>query len=258
MEIPRLIVPLVTPYTDDGSTVSEIRLARLMRFYREGGMEGVVVASPAGEFASLSLKERKRLMEWVMRDAGDMAVYVNVTAQTTAIAIDLCQDAADCGATAAILCPPPVGQLGIEEARNYLNVVRRHGNISVGFIDPTGVLSEAGHTTERAGVRSAEPLSEHGLDQFAVTAHGGSTECWTPSGMIHPVAIFGAEKARAILGKWGVFKPVIEGILRHSGHARVGKYTAEQLGIDVGPLRGPFMPLNQAGREVVDHILKAV
>ena len=99
----RLIAPLVTPYTDDGSTISEIRLARLMRRYREGGLEGVVVGSDAGEFASLSLAERKRLLEWVMRDSGDMAIYVNVTAQTTAIAIDICQDAAANGGNGAIL-----------------------------------------------------------------------------------------------------------------------------------------------------------
>ena len=258
MDIPRLIVPLVTPYTDDASTVSEIRVARLMRFYRDSGVEGVVVASPAGEFASLSLAERKKLLEWVLRDAGGMAVYVNVTAQTTAIAIDLCQDAANLGAVGAILCPPPVGQLGLEEARNYLTVVRRHGGIAVGFIDPTGALSEAGHSAETSRASTAEPLADHDLGHFAVTAHGGSTECWTPSGMVHPAAIFGKERAEVILQKWGAYKPVMEGVLRHSGMSRVGKYAVEQMGIDVGPLRGPFMQLNQAGREVVSHLLNAV
>ncbi|ARU40955.1 hypothetical protein CCB80_07265 [Armatimonadetes bacterium Uphvl-Ar1] len=255
----RLIAPLVTPYTDDGSTISEIRLARLMRRYREGGLEGVVVGSDAGEFASLSLAERKRLLEWVMRDSGDMAIYVNVTAQTTAIAIDICQDAAANGGNGAILCPPMVGHLTVEEARNYLNVVRRHGNLGVGWIDPMGVLQEASSTgIDSVAVKCAEPLADHDLGQFSVTPHGANWECWTPSGVIHPAAIFGREKGEIILEKWPAMKPVLEAVIRHSGVARVGKYIVEAMGIEVGPLRGPFMPLNSAGREVVDHILSAI
>jgi dihydrodipicolinate synthase/N-acetylneuraminate lyase len=258
VDIPRLLVPLVTPFTDDASTISEVRLARLLRWYRESGVEGVVVCSPAGEFASLSLAERKQILDWVTRDAGGMAVYVNVTSQTTAITVDLCHDAAENGAVGAILCPPMVGQLSIEEAKNYLTVVRRHGSMTVGFLDPSGALAGVAQGVEASTAKCAGPLSEHDLSHFVVTAHGGSTECWTPSGMVHPVAIFGQEKAEKILGKWGAFKPVLEGVLRHSGLARIGKYVAEKNGIEVGPLRGPFMPLNQTGRDVVDHILNAV
>ena|GEM_PF-1041872 len=258
MDIPRLLAPLVTPYTDDSSMISEVRLARLVRWYRESGIEGVVVGSPAGEFASLSLAERKKLLDWVIRDAGDLAIYVNITAQTTAIAIDICQNAAENGAVGAILCPPPVGQLTLDEAKNYLTVVRRHGNMTVGFVDPTGALTDVAHGVESNTAKFPGSLADHELMHFAVTAHGGSTECWTPSGMVHPVAVFGKERAEKILSKWAAFKPVLEGVMRHSGLARIGKYVSEKNGIEVGPLRGPFMPLNQAGREVVDHIFNAL
>lgn len=258
VEIPRLIAPIVTPFTDDGSAVSEVRLARLMRLMRESGFEGVAVATPAGEFGSLSLAERKKLLEWVMRDCGKLAVYVNVTAQTTAVAIDLCQDAADCGATGAILCPPPFGQLGLDEARNFVNVVRRHGNLPVGFIDPAGKLNEAANAVETSGAKSAEPLADHGLEGLAVTPHGGSSECWTPSGMVHPVAMFGMDHAQTLLQKWSAYKPVVEGIVRHFGLARIGKYATEKLGLETGPLRGPFMPLNPTGREAVDRLFQVV
>ncbi len=253
-----MIAPLVTPFTDDASTVSEVRLARLMRWYRESGVEGVVVGSPAGEFASLSLAERKQVLDWVSRDSGNLAVYVNITAQTTAVAIDLCQDAAECGAIGAILCPPPVGQLSPEEAKNYLTVVRRHGGLAVGFLDPAGALADVVMSVEATAAKCAGSLAEHNLDQFAVTQFGGSDECWTPSGMAHPVAIFGKDRAEAMLSKWVAFKPVLDGVIRHSGLARVAKYVSEKNGIEVGPLRGPFMPLNQTGREVVDHIFNAI
>lgn len=257
MEIPRLIVPLITPYTDDGSTISEIRLARLMRHFRDQGFDGVIVASDAGEGASLSLAERKKLLEWVIRDAADMAVYINATAQTTAIAIDLCQDAAESGAVGAIICPPPSGHLTQEEAVNYLTVMRRHANLACGFIDPTGHLSEQTASVETAGLKPPGSLAEHNLEHLAVTAHGSSCECWTPSGMIHPAAMFGMSAANNILSKWEIFKPVVQGLLKLAGPARVGKYVMELQGLESGPLRGPFMPLNPAGREIVDHILKA-
>jgi len=257
VELPRLIVPLITPYTDDGSTISEIRLSRVMRHFKDQGFEGVIVASDAGEGASLSLAERKKLLEWVIRDVPEMAVYINATAQTTAIAIDLCQDAAEAGAVGAVFCPPPSGHLTPEEAVNFLNVMRRHANVSCGFIDPSGHLSEHAATAETTGIKPPAPLAEHDLAKFALTAHGSNCECWTPSGMIHPAAMFGMPVAEKILSKWDVFKPVLQGLLKLAGPARVGKYVMEAQGMECGPLRGPFMPLNPAGREIVDHILKA-
>lgn len=257
MEIPRLIVPVVTPYTDDGSTISEIRLSRVMRHFREQGFEGVLIASDAGEGASLSLAERKKLLEWVVRDVPDMAIYINATSQTTAVAIDLCQDAAETGAVGAVLCPPPVGHLTQDEAVNYLNVMRRHGNIACGFIDPSGHYSQFATAAETTGVKPPAPLAEHGLEHFALTPHGCNCEFWTPSGMVHPAALFGMESAKKMFGKWDAFKPVLQGLLKLAGPARVGKYVMEAQGIECGPLRGPFMPLNPAGREIVDHILKA-
>lgn len=256
MDSSRLIVPLVTPFTDDGSAVSEVRLARVMRRLREEGAEGVVVGSDAGEFASLSLAERKRLTEWVLRDAGGMAIYVNITASTTAIAIDLAQDAADTGANGAVLCPPIFGQLTLEEAKNFLHVVRRHGKVPVGWIDPSGQLGEVAHSGDEVTVRSAEPLGDHGLEEWITQPHGSNYEFWSPSGIAHPAGIFGPATAVKILAKWGAFKPIFEGLIRHSGIGRIAKYAMECQGIEVGPMRGPFITLGSTGREAVDHIMR--
>ncbi len=255
MEVPRLIAPIPTPYTDDGSTISEIRLARLIRRVRESGFEGVLIASDAGEWASLSLAERKKLCEWVARDAHGMAIYVNATAQTTAIAIDLCQDAHECGAVGAVLCPPPHGILTKEEAVNYLNVVRRHGKIPVGFLDPSGHLSEAARVGESSATRVPEPLSAHAMEAYASNPHGSSIECWTPSGIVHPAALFGRDHVDRIFLRWDAFRPILVGLLKLAGSARVAKYAMEKQGIECGPLRGPFMPLSPQGQEIADRIM---
>ena len=64
LELAGRFVPLVTPFTDDGSTLSEVRLARLVRFYLDRSVEGLALATETGEFGTLSQDERKQLLEW--------------------------------------------------------------------------------------------------------------------------------------------------------------------------------------------------
>jgi len=258
VELPPLIVPLVTPYTDDGAMVSEIRIARMVRWHKEQGAGGFMVGSDAGEPGSLSLNERKQALEWVMREAGDLPVYVNISGMTTAYTIDLAQDANECGAYAGILTPPPWGGLTPEETQAFLSAVRRHGGLACGWIDPTGHTSGQAEMIHAPGRKNPGLLAEHGFEHLSTAPHGLNYEYWSPSGLIHPAGLFGAEKGAAMLEKWAAFKPVLSGLLKLAGPARVGKYVFESLGFEFGPLRGPYMPLNPQGREIADHLLRAV
>ena len=138
MELPALIVPLAAPYTDDTSTLSEIRVARMMRWHIEQGAAGFLVGSESAEVTALSIGERQKLTEWVMRESGSRPVYVNITAGTTLATLALAQDAQDCGAAGGLLLPPPGAPLTEDEAKGYMAAVRRHGNLACSWIDPTG------------------------------------------------------------------------------------------------------------------------
>ena len=248
-------MPLVTPFTDDGSAVSEIRLARLIRWHQEQGCDGFAIGTEAGEFAALSLAERKQVTSWVMRDA-KVPLYVHCTSQTTAMAIDLCQDANDSGAIGALVMPPLCGQLTRPEAVNFVTAVRRYSNLPVGFIDPSGQFSDVSAEVQVTGGKGPVMLSEAGLEEYAVTPHGCSVEFSTGSGMCHFIGLFGADRARAMIANWAAFKPVLQGALKLSGPIRVGKFVMEQAGIEMGPPRGPFSTLASPAVEIVQGLLK--
>lgn len=254
MDQPGLIVPLATAFTDDASSLSEIRIARVVQWHKERGAAGFMIGSAAGEVTSLSLAERKDLAGYVMREAGDMPLYVNVTANTTPMAMDLCQDAFDCSAAGAVVCPPSPGGLTNEEMTNYLRAIRRHGRLAFGFLDPTGKYEVDPSDYLQPGVSVPLPLVEKGMGDLACLGTGPS-ECWTPRGIVHPVGVFGGEYGRRLLDKWAVFQKPVTALFKAYGLHRVAKYVFEQDGIDLGPPRPPFGRLGEKGRQVVDQLL---
>ncbi|MCB0826750.1 MAG: dihydrodipicolinate synthase family protein [Armatimonadetes bacterium] len=249
-----LIIPLVSPMTDDTSSVSEIRMARTVRWHRENGAAGFVVGSAAGEPFALSLKERKSLVEWTMRDAANLPVYVNVTGFATASIIDLCIDASDWGVAGVVLLPPQVTGITHDEMKDLLSAVRRHGKVGCGFLDVTGKWQDIERESAAPGIAVPHLLKDKGMEQFA-SARITSSEFWTVNGMAHPIGVFGAPVAKKLIENWDAYKDTVNAILDYGGIPRVGKYVLERFGVDVGPPRGPLNPLNQKGRELVEHLL---
>src|SRR5579871_5649276 len=98
LDIAGFFAPVVTPFTDDGNTVSEIRLARLVRHLTERGVSGFVCGTETGEFLTTSVSERKQVLEIVMREAHGMPVLAHCSMIGTAQTIDLCQHSARHGA----------------------------------------------------------------------------------------------------------------------------------------------------------------
>ncbi len=87
-----------TPFTDDGTALSEVRLARLVREVLKRPIEGVVVAPDAGEFWALTVDERKTLLEMVLREVrGAVPVWCHVSSLRTATSLDLAQHAEQFG-----------------------------------------------------------------------------------------------------------------------------------------------------------------
>lgn len=254
MDRPGLIVPLVTPYTDDTSSVSEIRLQRAIRWHKEQGAVGLVVGSEAAEVCSLSLAERKNVLEIVMRDAGDLAVYVNITAPTTSMSLDLCQDASGQGAAGAVVTAPWPGGLTQEEMEYYLRAIRRHGRMAFAFLDHSGRYTVNREDYVTPGAAGPATLADKGLEELACLGDG-SAEFWTPRGLAHPVGVFGAEYGNRLLDRWAVFGKAVTALLKGYGLQRVGKHVFEKMGVDLGPPRPPFGPLSEKGAHTVDQLL---
>src|SRR3954464_5255328 len=102
------IIPAVTTPFDASGAIDEAALERNVTAYLDAGVHGLVANGTMGEAGSLSAAERRTVVATIARAAGGRApVIAGVSAGTPSAAIGFAADAAEAGATALLLLPPP-------------------------------------------------------------------------------------------------------------------------------------------------------
>ena len=101
-----LIVAAVTPLRDGGAAVDEAAIGPYAAFLESHGADGVFSCGTTGEGVLLSLDERRRVAA-AFRDALHGVLVVHAGAQTTADTRALASHAAEIGADAVAVIPPP-------------------------------------------------------------------------------------------------------------------------------------------------------
>lgn len=109
-----LVVAAVTPLKDDGATLDETAIAPYVTFLESHGADGVFACGTTGEGVLLSIDERRRAAE-AFRSAVSGALVVHAGAQTTADTTALAGHAAEIGADAVAVIPPPYFPLDADE-----------------------------------------------------------------------------------------------------------------------------------------------
>ncbi len=99
-------------------------VARLVEHLVAGGVHGVMPAGTSGEALALSPSVRRRVIESVVKSVdGRIPVVVGVGATCLEDVLDLCQHAADAGANAVALHPPPYFPLDQGSLRHFYEKV---------------------------------------------------------------------------------------------------------------------------------------
>ncbi len=101
-----LIVAAITPLRDGGSQLDEGAIGPYVAFLESHGADGVFACGTTGEGINLALEERRRAAR-AFRAALGGALIVHAGAQTTADTVALAADAAELGADAVAVIPPP-------------------------------------------------------------------------------------------------------------------------------------------------------
>lgn len=96
---------LVTPFSKSGRLVLTA-IPKLLAFQAEAGIDGVVVGGTNGEGISLSVRERKALLEQVLAHANGLDVIASVGACALSDACELARHAHRAGASAVLVLPP--------------------------------------------------------------------------------------------------------------------------------------------------------
>lgn len=143
LELAGQLTPLVTPFTDDGVALSEVRLSRLIRFYLGQRAEGFAICTDIGEFPTLAPSERKQLLEWVMREShGAYPITTNVSTLSTSLSLDLAQHAQRHGARAVTVMPPFYGTPTQHECVEHIRVVSAYSKLPLIVVDAFQILEE--------------------------------------------------------------------------------------------------------------------
>ncbi len=101
-----LIVAAVTPLADDGAALDVDAIGPYVAFLESHGADGIFACGTTGEGVLLSLDERRRAAS-AFRTALSGILIVHAGAQTTADTNALAEHAAEIGADAVAVIPPP-------------------------------------------------------------------------------------------------------------------------------------------------------
>ncbi len=98
--------PIVTPFRADGTTIDYAWIPYLLSYLQEQGLDGVVPMGTTGEGPSLSVDERKTLLDTVMARRGRLRVVAGVGTPSLTETIDLTRHAFASGVDSVLVLPP--------------------------------------------------------------------------------------------------------------------------------------------------------
>ena len=99
---------ITTPFSEDGTTIDDARLAEQIAFQADGGVSGIVVCGTTGESPTLSEREYRELVVRAIElgHARELLVIVGTGSNSTAHAVELHRFAAGAGADASLSVNP--------------------------------------------------------------------------------------------------------------------------------------------------------
>jgi dihydrodipicolinate synthase/N-acetylneuraminate lyase len=101
-----LYVASVTPLSEDGAAIDLGAIGPLLDHFGRRGLKGLLALGSTGEFASLSLEERRAVLSEIFSAKAGMKVIVGCGGTALPEVLDLLALAAKKGAVAALVPPP--------------------------------------------------------------------------------------------------------------------------------------------------------
>jgi len=115
-----IVPPMLTPITDR-DTLDVPGLGRLVEHILEGGPSGLFILGTTGEGPSLGYRMRHELIDRVAElVAGRVPLLVGITDTAFVESVEVADYAADAGAQAVVLAPPPYFPTGQRDLARYV------------------------------------------------------------------------------------------------------------------------------------------
>jgi 4-hydroxy-tetrahydrodipicolinate synthase len=272
-----VLVPIVTPFSEDGESVDETKLRAHVDRLIDAGVDGIVACGSTGESSTLSDDERRHVVEVVVSQADNrVPVIAQTGAMSTRQAVALTRHAEASGARAALVLPPWYVPMPLDRYRAYYAAVAEASdlpliayNIPRGTgidFDPDSFVAMAQDIPSLKYVKESSgnitQVGRYARDYAdVVTVLNGIDNLHLPSLSIGAVgSIIGATNvlARENVAITAAFREgrhqdaldlhgriyALQQFYLYCGHYASGvKATLELVGQSAGPARGPGGPL---------------
>lgn len=164
-ELSGILVALITPFTEDGSSIDALQLESHINRLINSGIHGLVPGGTTGEFTTLNTSERKELLELCIKYAGDrVPVVAGIGALSTAEGLDLAVHAAGAGAAALMVVPPFYDPVNLMQLRYMLGELHKASGLPIVYYN---IPSASGLTLSPTEIAS---LSDVGVKYLKDTS----------------------------------------------------------------------------------------
>ena len=287
MKFEGIYTPIITPFRDDLSIDFDV-YGQIVDWQADSGVHGIIIGGSTGEFFSLTQAERVEQFNFVVaRAAGRLPVIAGVNDLLVDRCLDLAANARDAGTDALLVAAPPYGLPGQEElAAHCLEIDRAAGMPIILYNYPgrTGVSMEReflDRIVESANFQAIKESSGE-IDRIQMLAReypslqlsAGSEDlvleffAWGARSWVSVVANFFPREAvrfyeicvleedfetgRKIMS---ALLPLMICLEKGGKFLQSVKYACEMLGRPGGPVRPPFLPMNEELRGEVSEIV---
>jgi len=282
-----VISALVTPMGAD-ETLAMGPLPRLIERQLHAGVAGFVVGGGTGEFGSLSITERKRLAEEVVAIVDRrVPVIVQTGALATRDALELSSHAGDIGAAGQLTVSPFGESISWEERLAFYSTLDAKSSIPIMLYNtpPAGLLTFAqivklAELPRVTAVKDSSGQSDllgdliaWSADDFgvyvgsdtllydAVVAGAWGAVFGTPNivpgelaAIAHDVRQNGSTDEN--LAAWRRLRPFLRAMEQSPNYMSACKAMCARVGMDVGPVRAPYLPSSDAEIEELVALLE--
>jgi dihydrodipicolinate synthase/N-acetylneuraminate lyase len=277
-----LIVASVTPLREEGSVLDEPAIWPLVRFHTDHGADGIFACGTTGEGILLSLEERMRAAILFRAALTDGILVVHCGAQTTADTVALSAHAAEIGADAVAVIPPPYFPLDADAlTAHFIAAAAAAAPLPFfiyafaarsGYPVPLEVVARvrkaapnlAGHKVSESPFERVEPYLDLGLPVLV-----GSEPLIVPAlergaaGAVSGLAAAFPDAVRAALDQPDTAAEArlaaLRAALEEQPFIAAVKHVLARRGVPVRPdMRPPMRPLSPAEAAVLDDRLAAL
>ncbi len=290
MKFEGIYTPVITPYRQDYS-IDYDRLAEVIDFLLDAGVQGLICAGTTGEYYAQSMEERFEMMKFMQKQiAGRCSYIVGTGAFRTEESIEYAKAALDVGADALLVATPPYSLPTERENALHALAIDRVANLPImlynypgrmGVVMGEEYLDRVGRSPNFCAIKesSGDPNRTHllarnyphiqmscGMDDQALEFFAWGARSWVCAGSnfapeIH-IALYQAcavegdfDKGRRIMSAMLPLMAVLE---QGGKFVQCVKHGMSGRGLPAGPPRKPMQPLNKDDRRALEQVIRVM